>query len=451
MMTDKIARIDLKETNRIEFKRELNDKLEKEVIGFLNNNEGGHIYIGIDDDGYLHPIDNIDALQLKIKDRIKHNIYPSTMGLFDVSLESLEDEAYIKVTVASGSEKPYYIKSFGMSPKGCFLRIGSATEPMTNNMIEDLFARRTRNSIGKIKSPKKRLTFNQLKIYYQEQGYELNERFIESLELMIDEDYNYAAYLLSDDNGVSIKVGKYDGIDRCELVENNEYGYCSLIKATNRVLDKLKIENTTLTKITGDAQRIEKKLVDEVALREAVINAIIHNDYSNEIPPKFELFSDRIEITSSGGLIQGMEESEFFSGISVPRNKELMRVFKDLELVEHLGSGIARILRKYDKSIYQISNNYIRVVFPIIHKDDLLQDNVGNYVGINVGNYVGINSTEKKVLELLSSNPTTSIKNIAQEMELSSRHVERIFKNLKEIGIVERVGSNRNGKWKVNI
>ncbi|PKM52154.1 MAG: transcriptional regulator [Firmicutes bacterium HGW-Firmicutes-7] len=441
----------MKETNRIEFKRELNDKLEKEVIGFLNNNEGGHIYIGIDDDGYLHPIDNIDALQLKIKDRIKHNIYPSTMGLFDVSLESLEDEAYIKVTVASGSEKPYYIKSFGMSPKGCFLRIGSATEPMTNNMIEDLFARRTRNSIGKIKSPKKRLTFNQLKIYYQEQGYELNERFIESLELMIDEDYNYAAYLLSDDNGVSIKVGKYDGIDRCELVENNEYGYCSLIKATNRVLDKLKIENTTLTKITGDAQRIEKKLVDEVALREAVINAIIHNDYSNEIPPKFELFSDRIEITSSGGLIQGMEESEFFSGISVPRNKELMRVFKDLELVEHLGSGIARILRKYDKSIYQISNNYIRVVFPIIHKDDLLQDNVGNYVGINVGNYVGINSTEKKVLELLSSNPTTSIKNIAQEMELSSRHVERIFKNLKEIGIVERVGSNRNGKWKVNI
>jgi predicted HTH transcriptional regulator len=68
-----------------------------------------------------------------------------------------------------------------------------------------------------------------------------------------------------------------------------------------------------------------------------------------------------------------MEESEFFSGISVPRNKELMRVFKDLELVEHLGSGIARILRKYDKSIYQISNNYIRVVFPIIHKDDLMK------------------------------------------------------------------------------
>ena len=80
-------------------------------------------------------------------------------------------------------------------------------------------------------------------------------------------------------------------------------------------------------------------------MREALINVIVHNDYSNEIPPKVESFSDRIGIASSGGLVQGMTEEELYSGYSAQRNKELMRVFKDLHLVEQLGSGMIRILK----------------------------------------------------------------------------------------------------------
>ena len=98
-----------------------------------------------------------------------------------------------------------------------------------------------------------------------------------------------------------------------------------------------------MTKITSTIRK-EKRLVDSTALREAVINAIIHNDYSNGIPPVFEIFSDRFVITSSGGLPQELNENEFFEGISAPRNKELMRVFKDVKLVEQLGSGVQRIL-----------------------------------------------------------------------------------------------------------
>ena len=95
-------------------------------------------------------------------------------------------------------------------------------------------------------------------------------------------------------------------------------------------------------------ERKETKLWNPVALREAVINAIVHNDYTSEVPPKFEFFDDRIEITSFGSLPQGMTEKEFFKDYSVPRNKELMRVFRDLDLVEHLGSGVPRILRNYE-------------------------------------------------------------------------------------------------------
>lgn len=110
------------ENNRLELKRELNDSLEKEVVGFLNYSEGGMIYIGISDDGAIFGVENPDDTQKKIIDRIKNNIYPSTMGLYDVSTEDHHGKSVIKVTISSGPEKPYYIKKYGMSPNGCYIR-----------------------------------------------------------------------------------------------------------------------------------------------------------------------------------------------------------------------------------------------------------------------------------------------------------------------------------------
>src|SRR5699024_3763354 len=97
---------------------------------------------------------------------------------------------------------------------------------------------------------------------------------------------------------------------------------------------------------------------------EAITNAFVHNDYSKEVPPKFEIFSDRIEITSAGGLPEGLSKKEFFEGFSVPRNKELMRVFRDLDLVEQLGSGIPRILEFYSRDCFTFSSNFLRMAFP---------------------------------------------------------------------------------------
>ena len=174
---------------------------------------------------------------------------------------------------------------------------------------------------------------------------------------------SFAVYLLSDSNGLSIKVAKYASLDRVDLIENEEYGYCSLIKATKQVLAKLEIENKTFAKITPQ-KRQERKLIDPVALREAIINAMIHNNYANETPPKFELFPNRLEITSAGGLPAEFNENKLFMGYPVQRNKELMRIFKDLEMVEYLGSGVPRILRKYPRSIFTFTPNFIRITFP---------------------------------------------------------------------------------------
>ncbi|MDQ6952045.1 MAG: hypothetical protein Q9M15_00765 [Mariprofundaceae bacterium] len=79
-------------------------------------------------------------------------------------------------------------------------------------------------------------------------------------------------------------------------------------------MEKLKVENKAFAKITYE-KRLERKLFNQGALHEAVINAIIHNDFSNEVPPKFELFADRLEITSAAAIPQGLSESDFLWGI----------------------------------------------------------------------------------------------------------------------------------------
>ncbi len=355
------------ENTRIEYKEILTKDvdLEKEVIAFLNYNEGGYIYIGISKIGEIVGVEDPDGEMLKIKDRIKHNILPSAMGLFTVECEERENRKVVKITVASGSEKPYYKRKLGMTPSGAYIRVGTASEPMSLNMIDNLYARRVRISISNIRANRQDLTFSQLRIYYEEKGKPLNDNFKKSLSLVMENGaYNYVGYLMADENNNSVKVAKFSSLDKTEVIKNDEYCYCSLIKIVNRVLDRLEIENITSTTITYP-NRINTPLWDKKALREAVINAFVHNDYTCEFSPTFEIYPDRLEIRSYGRLPESMSEDEFFTGTSMPKNKELMRVFNDIDLVETLGLGIPRIISAYGRECFVFSENFIKMVFPI--------------------------------------------------------------------------------------
>ena len=433
--------MNLIESHRVEHKQSLTDTFEKEVVAFLNYHEGGIIYIGVDKDGKIVGCQNPDETQLKIKDKLKHNISPSCLGLFEVILETIEEQSIIKIIIASGRETPYYIKKNGMSEKGCYIRVGSSSEPMNQTMIEDLFAKRVRNSLGNIKSRRQDLTFEQLKIYYEEKGLKLNEKFASNLELLTDDGYyNYVAYLMADSNGVSIKVAKYAGTNKVDLIENNEYGYCSLIKATKRVLEKLEIENKTAALITSTTRK-EQPLWNKVALREAVINAIVHNDYTTENPPVFEIFSDRIEITSTGGLSIIKNIDDFFSGYSNPTSRELMRIYKDLELVEHLGSGLNRILEAYDKDSFVIKQNYMKNIF---YKNETPLDGVvsGGVNGVVSG---GV----RELLEFIQTNPGLRANELSKHIDTPLRTVQRWLKQLKDENKIEFQGAPKTGGYVV--
>ena len=444
----------MNESNRIEFKRELTRELdiEREVIAFLNYREGGTIYIGIDDAGTPVGVQDIDSDMLKIKDRIRMGVFPSPMGLFDVQSERINGIQVIKITVASGAEKPYYKPQYGMSPRGCFIRVGTAVEQMPQDMIDRLYASRTRHSLSRIVSNRQDLSFEQLRIYYSEHGKPLNDNFARTLELLTkDGQYNYVAYLLADENGNSIKVAKYSSLDRCDLIENNEYGYCSLIKATKSVLAKLEVENKTAATITP-VERIETPLWDRVALREAVINAIVHNDYSFEVPPKFEIFPDRLEITSAGRLPETMTMKEFYEGVSLPRNKELMRIYKDVELVESLGSGIPRILRAYGEDCFHFTENFIRLVLPIAkHSATIDALNGGKDVAINVA--IELTDRQRFIYKIIKENVALNValntKYLSDKIGVNRKTIQRDLLVLKDKGLIEWFGSKKMGVWRL--
>jgi predicted HTH transcriptional regulator len=428
IITSCIERLNMKETNRVELIRELNDRFENAVVSFLNYTGGGEILIGINDDGTVRGVGDTDAVQLMAVDRIRNNIRPQTLGLFDIVLERMENKDVVRVIVSCGRQRPYYIRKLGMNEEGCFIRVGSTTQPMTEQMIEDLIEKRQQLTLQTTTSPRQNLSFRQLRIYYDEKRLELTERFEENLDLRRSNgEYNYAAYLLADENGSSFKTAVYAGTDKTDLLETHEYGNRCIITATQMILNRLESENRTFAKVTFK-NRIEKERVDRVALREAVINAAVHNDYSKGVP-LVEIFSDRMVVTSCGGLVSDLSEEEFFKCRSMPRNRELMRVFRDVGLVEQIGSGMSRILKAYDRSIFELTPNFTVVTFPFA--DDFILPN----------------GKIRSIRDIIASKPTVTISELSILTGKSQSTVSRELREYQKEGSILREGSRKKGQW----
>ena len=448
LMSDRID-MSLTETDNREYKRQISDGVEKTVIGFLNSS-GGELFIGIDDDGSVHGVENYDEVVRSFTDRIKNNISPSALGLFSVSPKKDEkDKIYIEIRIASGFEKPYYVSRYGMSPKGCFIRVGTQTLPMTQAMIDTLYSRRSLHTLHNVVSPNQHLTFEQLKIYYNEKGFSVgNDNFLRNLDLYTEDGkFNYLAYLMADNNGVSIKIAQYSGTDKITILKKTECGHCSLIKATYSMLTALDIYNQTAVEITYP-KRIETRLVEPIALRESVLNAILHNDYIRGAYPVVEFYSDRVEITSSGGLPLGLTREEFFEGRSLPRNRELMRIFSNMDLCEQLGSGMKRIMGSYKPEDYSISDNFIVADFKYNeHALAVLKGEKGSEKGSE--KFAKISPTKKRIIEMISEDNSVTADRMATAIGVSTRAIEKNIKQLKDMGMIERRDGDRGGYWEI--
>ncbi|MCL2521512.1 MAG: putative DNA binding domain-containing protein [Erysipelotrichales bacterium] len=447
------------ETDCIELKSQLTDDIEKTVVAFLNAS-GGELRVGVNQDGTYCDLDDYDKIALSLVDRIKNNILPFTLGLFSVKPKIGDNgKEYLEVKIASGSEKPFYIKKYGMSPKGCYIRVGTQNSQMSQEMIDNLYSRRSMHTLHKVVSPRQNLTFSQLKIYYDELGYNTDsENFLHNLDFYTEDGkFNYAAYLMADSNAVSIKVVQYRGTDKIEIRSKYECGNCSLIKAAYAIMDKLELYNETAVEITYP-KRIETPLVEKVALREAVLNSLIHNDYIRGAYPLVEFFSDRVEVTSSGGLPLGQTREDFFKGKSLPRNREIMRIFSNMDLGEQLGSGMKRILQTYSENDFEISDFFVTAKFNYNSHAMKLLKGEKSITAASLQCHCNITATlphlnknQKRIMELISYDKNITRESIALEIGVSIRTVDNNIKQLKERGLLERFGKDNGGQWLINL
>ncbi len=424
------------ENEVIEFKEKLNDRLEREVVAFLNTTHGGSIYIGIADDGTAVGVDGLDSKQKEIKDRLKNNISPSTVGLFEIATPVIDGKQCIQVIVSGGNQQPYYIKKFGMSTEGCFFRVGSTTEKMTDGMIMELFQKRSKETLTSRRSPRQDLSFNYLRQHYVEKGYEVGDNFLIQLELYTEEDeFNYLAYLLSDQNCLKYQYARYDRDDVFNLVEHKEFGNQSILKTTSDILEFIQNRNSTFSQITATG-RTDRNKFNAIAMRELIVNAIVHNNYLSNGLPAFEEFSNRFEISSFGGLPEGFSQEDFLNGYSLPVNPELIRVFRDLGLAERLGTGIRRVLKFYPKEIFRFSSNFLRVNLPFERP---------------IPSYERMREEPKtSLMNLLKEEPGITRAYAAERLGISESSVYRELKRLEETGKIRREGSKKNGRWVVD-
>jgi predicted HTH transcriptional regulator len=167
------------------------------------------------------------------------------------------------------------------------------------------------------------------------------------------------------------------------------------------------------------------------------------------VPPVFEIYSDRITITSYGGLVEGLTKEDFLSCLSMPRNRELMRIFRDIDLVEQLGSGMGRILKAYDESIFRFTPNFLIITIPFeegynkIDKNEPVNEIVNEILNETV------NETANEIIKIISQNKNVSIKNIVKETGKSRATITRLIKELKEKNKIQRIGSDKKGYWKI--
>ena len=434
------------ESETLELKEKYTDVICKEIVSFLNAS-GGTIIIGVKDDGTIVGVQKIDETLKKISDIITMQIEPNPQDEIRSELKFEAGKTLIWIYINKGNKNIYCQKKYGFSSNGCTIRIGTTCREMTPGQIRIRYEKNFTDTeyMLKKRSQSADLTFRELKIYYTEKGYHLADQSFETnLNLRnADGEYNLLAELLADRNNTPFLFVKFQGNDKSAISERNDYGYGCLLTTYMKVKDRLKAENICISD-TSVRPRYDRYLFDFDCVNEAVLNALVHNDWTIT-EPQISMFSNRLEILSHGGLPGGLTTKAFFEGISRPRNATLMRIFLSLGLTEHTGHGIPTIVKRYGQDVFDINENYIKCSIPFDHEVlERQKKNIGSVSASGV-----LNKTEQQILKYVLVQPEITAVELAAKINVTTRTVERNMASLQKKGKLVRNGSKRDGKWKV--
>lgn len=430
------------ESQTLEFKEQFNDSCKHTIVAFLSHGSGT-IYIGINKNGKPVKLDDIDAIQRDISNFLIDQVSPRCIELVKTSLEDVGEYTVIKINVTQG-DKLFYIKKYGLSVKGCYIRVGSTTREMTDEEIKRKYESTltiSEKDITEIEAYHQNLTFAHMKNYLISKGFHINEEtFAENYKLLTGNGkFNYMAEILADKNDIHVNVMTFKGKDKTEYLKRDEFGYTCLLYAYERAKSYVDALNQTFVEVKSGPRK-EKKMFDPDAFREAWVNACVHNKWSESDCPGIYVYEDRLVIQSFGGIPNNLTKEQFLKGVSRPVNKELMDIFLKCGFCEQSGHGVPEVVDKYGETAYDFDGSFIFVTIPF--------DKSG-FNGRDTQNDTQ-NDTQKDmeqlIIELIRINSHITKDEMASKLRVSKATITRAIRKSTRIAFI---GFSKNGHWEV--
>ncbi len=428
------------ESELIELKSEVTGDICKEVVAFANT-KGGTLYIGVADDGSVVGIQNADKVILQINNMVRDSIKPDVTMFVRYDIQTIDEKQIVAVVVQKGSDRPYYLASKGLKPNGVYVRNGTAADPSTDTAIRKMIKETDGDCFEDMRSLEQNLTFKTASAMFEQYKVPFDSAKMQTLG-MISHDgiYTNVAFLLSDQCSTVIKAAVFSGTDKSEFQDRKEFNG-SLFQQMEEVYDYLNRQNQ-IKATFGGLHRIDTRDYPEEALREALLNSIVHRDYSFSASTLISVYHDRIEFVSVGGLTDGITLNDILLGLSVCRNPKLASVFYRLKLIEAYGTGIPKIMESYEgsglKPEIEVTDNAFKITLPNRNTAVKETEPVSDIP----------NHDEVQILAFAETNGQILRSDIETLLDVSQATALRILKRMVAKGLLYQEGNGKKIRYK---
>lgn len=428
------------ESELVELKSEVVGDICKEVIAFANT-KGGTLYIGVQNDGQIVGVENADKVTLQINNMVRDSIKPDVTMFVHYETQEIGGKQIIAVTVQKGTDRPYYLGSKGLKPSGVYVRNGTSTDPATDTAIRKMIKETDGDCFEDMRSLEQNLTFETATAQFAKSNVSFDVSKMQTLGLVSQDGiYSNVAMLLSDQCSSTIKAATFSGTDKSDFQDRREFSG-SLFRQMEEMYAYLDLRNRTKATFEG-LYRNDIRDYPEEALRESLLNSLVHRDYSFSASTLISVYDDRIEFVSVGGLPSGISLDDILLGLSVCRNPKLAAVFYRLKLIEAYGTGMPKILKAYEGSglepRIEVTSNAFKITLPnrntAIKETHPVDDTQ--------------KSNEERILAFAQANGHIARSDAQVLLDISQATANRILKRMVAGGLLYQEGSGRKTHYK---
>ena len=440
------------ENKTTEFKREYVEDIKNTIVAFANC-DGGTLYIGVNDDGTVCGIDNVDGTMLRVTNAIRDAVRPDITMFVECRNDVMDEKPVVCVTVQRGTARPYYLHGKGIRPEGVYVRQGASTVPATDAAILNMIKETSGDSYEVARSLNQNLTFNKAIDFFKKRKVEFGKAQMRTLHLVGDDDmYTNLAFLLSEQCTHMIKLAVFEGSRKSVFKDRKELSG-SLLEQLEEAFDYIDRYNRTRAEFSG-LDRLDMRDYPPEAIREALLNAIVHRDYSFSSATLISIFEDRIEFVTIGGLVKGITLDDVKLGVSVLRNQYLANIFYRLRLIEAYGTGIIKINECYEdyamKPIIETTGNAFKITLPNInfYTEEQKVPNISKS-----GGSTGVIKKKERiqtVLELCRSKGSIVRRDVEIVLGVSQSTAILLLRELTDDGVLIKKGKTKNLRYYEN-